>query len=361
MKKWVLAGCAALVLAVALGVLAYATDNNLYSVSVSGKNVSFVSGGRTVGTYQAASTDLTLMTDGEGDLLVCFHATDGRYLGVTLGKQTSVTIQGVMSSLTVDSSLNKGIQVVVGSSGSAGVMNIYSPVSVVIQGNVGTLNVATSAQVMLSDGAYVTKARVDSSATLNIPSRSSIGNLDDVERDSYTSSSSSGKIKFRTKTIYADSGDRLRDLVDELEDNVTAYYNNRKISGDVEWVTSESTTVRNNRYYRFRFIPDSNKYDDATGTIRVRVDGDDDGGDKNVYLEIDEIYADRGERLRDLRRDLRSSVTAYNDDDDEIDGNFEWVESESTRVEDGERYKFRFIPDSSRYERVTDYITIYVD
>ena len=54
----------------------------------------------------------------------------------------------------------------------------------------------------------------------------------------------------------------------------------------MEWVTSESTTVRNNRYYRFRFIPDSSKYDEATGTIRVRVDGDD-NGDENVYLEID--------------------------------------------------------------------------
>lgn len=360
MKKRVLTVCAALVLAVALGVLAYAADGNLYSVSVSGKNISFVSGGRVVGTYQASSTDLKLMTDGEGDLLVCFHATDGRYLGVTLGKQTSVTIQGVMSSLTVDSSLNKSVQVVVGSSGSAGIMYVYSPVSVVIQGNVGTLNVATSAQVTLSDGAYVTKANVDSSATLNIPSRSSVGNIDDVESGSSTSYSSSGKIKFRTRTIYADSGDRLRDLVYELEDNVTAYYNNRKISGDVEWVTSENTTVRNNRYYRFRFIPDSSKYDEATGTIRVRVDGDD-NGDENVYLEIDEIYADRGDRLRDLRRDLRSNVTAYNDNDDEISGDFEWVESGSTRVEDGEEYKFRFIPDSSRYERVTDYITIYVD
>ncbi|MCI8492354.1 MULTISPECIES: hypothetical protein [Anaerotruncus] len=359
MKKRVLAVCTALILAIALGIFVNATGNNLYSVSVSGKNISFVLGGRVVGTYQASSTDLKLMTDGEGDLLVCFHAADGRYLGVTLGKQTSVTIQGVMSSLTVDSSLNKGVQVVVGSSGSAGTMYVYSPVSVVIQGNVGTLDVATSAQISLSDGAYVTKARVDSSATLNIPSRSSVGNLDEVERDSYTSSSSSGNLKFRTRTIYANSGDRLRDLVDELADNVTAYYNDRKISGDVEWVTSESTTVRNNRYYRFRFIPDSSKYDDATGTIRVRVDGDD--SDENVYLKIDEIYADKGDRLRDLLRDLRSNVTAYNDNDDEISGDFEWVESASTRVEDGEKYKFRFIPDSSRYERVTDYITIYVD
>ena len=69
MKKRVLTVCAALVLAVALGVLAYAADGNLYSVSVSGKNISFVSGGRVVGTYQASSTDLKLMTDGEGGLL----------------------------------------------------------------------------------------------------------------------------------------------------------------------------------------------------------------------------------------------------------------------------------------------------
>ena len=64
MKKRVLTVCVALVLAVALGVLAYAADGNLYSVSVSGKNISFVSGGRVVGTYQASSTDLKLMTAG---------------------------------------------------------------------------------------------------------------------------------------------------------------------------------------------------------------------------------------------------------------------------------------------------------
>ena len=137
----------------------------------------------------------------------------------------------------------------------------------------------------LSDVAYVTKANVDSSATLNIPSRSSVGNIDDVESGSSTSYSSSGKIKFRTRTIYADSGDRLRDLVGSLRTMsrpiITTEDFRRCGMGDIGELQRSPTTRLPVPLHRTAV-----NMSEATGTIRVRVGGDD-NGDENVYLEID--------------------------------------------------------------------------
>ena len=182
--------------------------------------------------------------------------------------------------------------------------------------------------------------------------------------DGSSSSSSGKKVTFKTSTIYASYGDELRDLESDLEDNVRAYYDGTRIYGEVEWVSSRSTEVKKSKSYDFKFIPDSGKYDTTRGSIRVSVDDDDDDDDDDYYFEIDKdgIHADRGDRLRDLERELKNVVKAYDEDTDKrITGKFEWIKSDSTKVEDGEKYEFRFKPSKSKYDSKRDYVKIVFD
>ncbi|HIX65294.1 MAG TPA: hypothetical protein H9736_03510, partial [Candidatus Anaerotruncus excrementipullorum] len=170
-----------------------------------------------------------------------------------------------------------------------------------------------------------------------------------------------GDLRLETSTIYADDGDRLRDLEDQLEDNVRAYHNGSRVYGEVEWVSSRNTTVSRTRSYDFRFIPNSSRYDTVRGSIRVVVDDDD--SDYDYYLEIDDIEVDGDDyTLRDLRSDLRRAVKAYDDDTDRrVSGSLEWRESDSTRVRESGYYEFVFDPSSSRYDSTRDDIYIRVN
>lgn len=182
----------------------------------------------------------------------------------------------------------------------------------------------------------------------------------DVDGDGGNSSTSSTGVKLTTKTIRADSGDRLRDLEDDLEDNVKATYDGKTISGEVSWDSSRSTVVKKSGSYKFVFEPDSSRYKTTTGTIRITVDGDDDDDD-DIELRIGTINVkNTTTRLRSLVSELEDEVRAYDDDGDRIDGEVKWV-SDTTRVTKTGYYEFYFIPDSSRYDRVRDEIKITVN
>ena len=161
--------------------------------------------------------------------------------------------------------------------------------------------------------------------------------------DDEDSSTSSTGVKLTTKTIRADSGDRLRDLEDDLEDNVKATYDGKTISGEVSWDSSRSTVVKKSGSYKFVFEPDSSRYKTTTGTIRITVDGDDDDGDDDVELRIGSINVkNTTTRLRSLVSELEDEVDAYDDDGDRIRGEVKWV-SDTTRVTKTGYYEFYFI------------------
>lgn len=182
----------------------------------------------------------------------------------------------------------------------------------------------------------------------------------DVDGDGGNSSTSSTGVKLTTKTIRADSGDRLRDLEDDLEDNVKATYDGKTISGEVSWDSSRSTVVKKSGSYKFVFEPDSSRYKTTTGTIRITVGGDDDDDD-DIELRIGTINVkNTTTRLRSLGSELEDEVRAYDDDGDRIDGEVKWV-SDTTRVTKTGYYAFYFIPDSGSYDRVRDEIKITVN
>ena len=65
--------------------------------------------------------------------------------------------------------------------------------------------------------------------------------------------------------------------------------------------------------------------------------------------------------LRDLLPDLKDAVTAKNRDGDSVDGTVKWVDNNtSQKVRRTGDYRFKFIPDSSRYDEKQDWVTIKV-
>ena len=82
----------ALAVILTLGVLASAASP--YSVKAAAKSISFIQNGYVTGTYAAKNNNITLMKDSAGDLLVCFYTSQGKYVGVTLGSQSSLTLSG---------------------------------------------------------------------------------------------------------------------------------------------------------------------------------------------------------------------------------------------------------------------------
>lgn len=457
--------CLVLCLTLALGVGASAASP--YSVQVQNQTLSFVQNGVVTGSFSMANNNLSLMVDSTGALLVCFHNSQGNYVGVTLGAQRDLILSGTVGVLTLNSSYGGTLtssaltnQLVVRGSATAnlkngvGVLEVTGPGTV----NVGVGTVVNAAYLSSSDarlnvvsGGQVTQAHAVSRncvtgsglvQSLSIDSGTYLGGssgsgssssgdrslrltastiyadygdrlsqlesalrskvraydratgasvsgtvswvnsrsttvtrtrtyefLFDPNSSRYSSVRGSirvvvdddGDLRLETSTIYADYGDRLRDLEDQLEDNVRAYRGSSRVYGDVEWVSSRNTTVTRTRSYDFRFIPDSSRYNTVRGSIRVVVDDDDD--DYDYYLEIEDIEVDGDDyTLGELRSELRQAVKAYDDDTDRrVSGSLEWRDSNNTRVRESGYYEFVFDPSSSRYDTTRDEVYIRVN
>ena len=357
--KRITAICLALVMMLSLAVGASAASN--YSLKVQNKYVQFYRGGSLTGSYLSKDGAVSL-TSSKGDLLVCFTDSTGKSRRITLGSQSDLGVTGSLPSLSLSKTLDSDVQVTIG-------------------GTVGTLTVAGANKVTVSRGATVTTAKLTSSkAKLTASSGSSVKSVTAVTKSSVSgtvgslktgsgsdsdSTSGSSALKLSTRTIDADYGDRLSSLQDDLEENVTASYNGRKVSGRVSWVSSGSTAIRRSGTVRFLFTPDSSSYKKTYGSIYIDVDGGDDDEDSStsntgVKLTTKTIRADSGDRLRDLEDDLEDNVKATYDGKT-ISGEVSWDSSRSTVVKKSGSYKFVFEPDSSRYKTTTGTIRITVD
>ncbi len=80
-----------------------------------------------------------------------------------------------------------------------------------------------------------------------------------------------------------------------------------------------------------------------------------------ITLHTDTIYADEGDTLGELLGDLEASVEATNRSGKRLYGEVEWVDSDSTEVEENGRYRYRFIPDNDDYKTVTGTARIVVE
>ncbi len=145
-------------------VVASAASSTDYSVKVEDNKVSFIQNGKTIGTYNSKDAKLKLVTDKDGDLLVCFYDANNNYKRITLGKQTSLSLSGSMTSLTLDKSLSDSLSFSV--SASVGTMSVASKNSVKISGKVDKLTITGAAKVTVTKDGKVTSASVAKSATL---------------------------------------------------------------------------------------------------------------------------------------------------------------------------------------------------
>lgn len=154
---------------------------------------------------------------------------------------------------------------------------------------------------------------------------------------------------------------RLGGLTSELNKSITVYDEDGKtVKGVADWKDSGNTVVDETDVFEFTFDPSRSKYDSVTGEIKIRVDGDDGDGDE-LNLDISDITVSSGSRLSSIVDELNDAVEAYDEDDDKVTGTAKWSSSGSTKVKDGGEYKFTFTPKSSKYGKVTDYITVYTD
>ncbi|MCR2025459.1 hypothetical protein [Anaerotruncus colihominis] len=382
-KKCVALALAAITaLSLAAGIQAATT---IYSVKIQKNSILIQNKGKTVETYDTKSTDLTLSQE-YGKLLLSYKNAQNLSRDIALGTQSSLTIQGAASSLTLDSSLPTSMRLVLDTGSSVSSLKIASPGKITIRGKVDTLTVSSAARVTVSKGGVVTDATLTSSSAVLIAgtgaqvknatvvkkssvSGSGIGTVkvkgsDSDGRDDNTTTD--GGLTIKTSTISARSGDTLRDLESDLNHYVKVYdRDGDRVDGKAEWVSSPSTKVKKTGSYQFDFYPDDDDYDNVRGTIKISVSGrgDDDDGDTTtggLTIKTSTISARSGDTLRDLESDLNHYVKVYDRDGDRVDGKAEWVSSYSTKVTKSGSFKFDFYPDDDDYDNVRGTIKISV-
>lgn len=349
-----------------------------YSIDVQDNRVLFIRNGRVEGSYWVNGTDLTLMSQ-SGELLVCFYNNQNVYKYITLGGQTALTINGSMHSLSLSKSLDQTVKITTAPTSDIRSMQVSSASNnISVQGEVGSLTVSSSAKISVQSGGSIDTAKLTSSrARLTAVNSGYVELVQAVNRScvsgkgigtirvgtsfsTSTTTSSSSSLKLSAKTIYADYGDRLRDLTNDLARNVTATAGGRKVSGSVSWVSPTNTILKKSGTYQYLFKSTGGKYGNKRGTVRIIVDDYDDYYDDDIDLEIDSFTVSASDkRLSNYTSKLNSHVKAYNDNGRRISGDAKWVR-DSTRVTETDYYPFVFIPDSSRYNRVRDEIKIYV-
>ena len=379
--------CAALVLAAATALSLAAgiqAATTIYSVKIQKNSILVQNKGKTVQTYNAKSTDLTLSRE-DGELLLGYKNAQNLSRDIALGTQSTLTVEGTVSSLSLDSSLPTSMRLVLDTGSSVSSLKIASPGKITIRGKVDTLTVSSAARITVSKGGAVTDATLTSgSAVLTAGTGAQVKNATVVKKSS-VSGSGIGTVKVRgsdsdddndddtttddgltvkTSTISARSGDTLRDLENDLNHYVKVYdEDGDRIDGKAEWVSSYSTKVKKTGTFKFDFYPDDDDYDTVRGTIKISVSGGDDDdstNDDGLTVKTSTISARSGDTLRDLESDLNHYVKVYDEDGDRIDGKAEWVSSYSTKVKKTGTFKFDFYPDDDDYDDVRGSIRIEV-
>lgn len=366
------------VMAFGLGVTsnaAAATD--VYSVSTGSKQVLFVKNGVTTGTFNTKEEkpSITLSTNKDGSLLVGFVDDTGKALRVSLGSQSAVTLDGEMTALTLDKSLNKAVVPTVGATASVGKMNVAAANSVAINGMVTTLDVSAAANVTIASTATVTKKNVtnknakvstskNTAAATTTPAAtvkpSTTATPKIQPKTTTTKTTGTGTVKLTVKQIYsADKDTTLEDLEGELASAVRAYDSATKedIPGTCSFTQSGGTTISDDRSVGFTFTPDDSSYASVKGMVTINVDT----AAGEITLEGNDEpldFGSEGDKLKDYTKDLNSQVYAVDENGKDVEGKCTWNSSTSTTVDEGDSFQFTFTPSNSRYDKATGRIQI---
>ncbi|MCI8441489.1 MAG: hypothetical protein HFG27_03025 [Provencibacterium sp.] len=299
---------AALSLSLALGMsaTAYAAteSTNTYSLYVKDKVVQFMLDGKTAASYDINNDHIDLITDREGDFLVCFFDDRGTHKGVSLGNQKSLSVSGTISELRLDESLKDSISLTVASDALVKNLNVRTGSDITVKGRVSDLEVDAPAEIeVTSTGTVNTAELMHRQAKLHAEKGATVkrvqsiyrtnvtGNVDRVTRvedeeefygySAYDDDDRDAKYRVRleTDTIYARRGDTLRDLLSDLDTAVYAYVDDSAspddgdpISGRVAWRTRYTRDeLESSGTYGFTFTPSDSDYRTVRGTVRVIV------------------------------------------------------------------------------------------
>lgn len=280
-----------------------AADGDRYAVAVKDRELVITNNGADTTPYALRSSEVKLIIDEAGDLLVCFTNEAGQYKGISLGDQRALKFSGEMDSLTLDSSLIGKTDVTLSDGCSVGTLTVNCKGDVTIEGDVTTLLVNGSARVGVAGSASVGTARVNSkTAKLTAGEKASVdrvvaangGNISGFgigDKTTMTTEDTDGKYRVRLKVedsilYYAKDSDgvvELRDIDDDqIAMNVQATGTDEDgdkhyLSGEYRWAQPHdvifdpdspgSATYR----CRFTFTPNNEDYAIQSGTIKVEV------------------------------------------------------------------------------------------
>lgn len=205
--------------------------------------------------------------------------------------------------------------------GSQEIVNFY--------GAIGTLRLDDSLDrpVVIGSSARVTKLKVDAPVKVSVWGRVESGTVDAA------ASIVTAKGSQISNLYFENSGGRLYVNEGSVVDGTTILNSGSNLAGSSSGSSGSSSR--------------------RDGTTSRTVDG--------ITLKTTKIYADYDDTLGELVDELNASVEAYNRRGRSLDGTVKWVDTYTTSVDDGGRFRFEFTPDDNEYPPVTSTIRIVVD
>lgn len=145
---------AALAAGICLGgmVTAWADAVSTYSISMGQGAMSVLKGGAVVNSFKTSDSDITVMTDRDGSLLICLNGIQGEPVKVALGEQQIVNFYGKIGTLLLDSTLNR--PVVIGANAQVERLEVEAPVKISNWGRVNSGTVNAAASLVTASGSY---------------------------------------------------------------------------------------------------------------------------------------------------------------------------------------------------------------
>lgn len=358
-----LALAAALTVSTAVAVSAANTTVKLpYDVSVTGTSLSLLKSGKAVAGYALKSADVSFTSGKTGNLLLCFTDSTGKNRYISFGKQATLKIGGTLKTVSIQKALKDDVAVSIDNTANITKLSVDSPNTITVSGKIASMNLSEAAKVTVKKGAKVTKTtKSNSRATVAIERGATAAAPTTAKRTTptkrttvkkTTSQTNSGDVRLKIDPLEGDEGDRLLDLLDELNENVYAYDKDtyEDIEGECTWNYPRYAELDDDDdSYPFTFTPDDDSYAPVKSKVMIYVEGA--FGDISLHYKKRTLECEEGDELRDMDDALEDNVTAYDDNDEEVDGSFKWEKSRSTEIRERKSYEFTFRPKKgSRYD-----------
>lgn len=268
-----------------------------YNLYMDGTSLNFLQGEVIAASYETRTKSLTLLTDGEGDLIVRYDGADGMGHDLSLGEQRELEIDGNIGLLDMRPTLELDTRVTIPKTATVSQLTIAS-------GNVDLYGTATSinaksakAHVQVMAGANVTRVNTVSRLAVTglAPSVDRTVRTDwDTDDDSsryrrrsyYDRSNDDDETQYdgiRGVDVYLD-GHRLRssdyitvDSAATMQD-ASGELDRRCSARDADSGNAVTGTFRFNAYnankategrHSWTFTPRSENYDYVSGTLRI--------------------------------------------------------------------------------------------